>query len=101
MRTRSSTVRSSSTALCAGACVASLLCGTGCYERTVFAQGMGAKHTTVQKGYRSDTSLDRWWDREVMGKKPVQRRPGGTVPTIGPAPSDAARRTWTTQPNRE
>lgn len=69
-----------------------------CYERTTFAQGMGAKSMTIQKPYRSESSLDKWWDSTVMGEKPVQRRPGGTVSTVAPAPSSAARKSWTTPP---
>lgn len=70
----------------------------GCYERTVYAQGMGAKGKTIQKPYRSETSLDKWWDSEVMGEKPVKRRPGGTVSTVAPAPSKAAAKSWTSSP---
>lgn len=75
-----------------------MLCAPGCYERTVFAQGMGARGMTVQKPYRSETAADRWFDSTVMGKKPEQRRPGGTVSTVAPAPSNAARKSWTVQP---
>lgn len=51
----------------------------GCYERTVSAKGLGAKGTTVQEGYRSDTALDRAWDSLFANPKeakPVPRNQG-------------------------
>ncbi len=58
------------------ACVMGLC---GCYERTVSAKGLGAKGTTVQEGYRSDTALDRAWDSLFSSPKeakPVPRNTG-------------------------
>ncbi|GEM_PF-1390995 len=54
---------------------------TGCYERTVSAKGLGANSTTVQEGYRSDTSLDRAWDSMFSNPreaKPVPKNAGVT-----------------------
>jgi hypothetical protein len=78
--------------------IAGLASVPGCYERTVSAQGMGAKGMTVQKPYRSETAADRWFDSTILGKKPVEKRPGGTVSTVAPAPSNAARKSWTAPP---
>lgn len=62
------------------ACLATLVVAfSGCYERTVSAKGLGAKGTTVQEGYRSNTALDRAWDSlfsDPKESKPVPRNPG-------------------------
>ena len=62
------------------ACFATLVVAfTGCYERTVSAKGLGAKNTTVQEGYRSNTALDRAWDslfNDPKEAKPVPRNTG-------------------------
>jgi len=34
----------------------------GCYERVVRAEGLGAQSVSVQKPYRSETSIDRAFD---------------------------------------
>ncbi|MFZ2875214.1 MAG: hypothetical protein WAZ94_12130 [Phycisphaerales bacterium] len=35
----------------------------GCYKRVVSSRGLGATGSRAQESYRSDTALDRWYDR--------------------------------------
>lgn len=35
----------------------------GCYKRVVSSKGLGATGSRAQESYRSDTALDRWYDR--------------------------------------
>ncbi|MBS0195776.1 MAG: hypothetical protein JSR77_03370 [Planctomycetes bacterium] len=48
-------------------------CATGCYERVVRSDGIGASHSDVQPEYRSDTALDRAWDSMFSPPKSPDR----------------------------
>lgn len=39
----------------------------GCYKRVVSSRGLGATGSRAQESYRSDTALDRWYDRTFTG----------------------------------
>lgn len=49
------------------------VCG-GCYERTVSAKGLGATGMTIQPSNRSNTALDRWYDRVTSEPTPQEKR---------------------------
>lgn len=47
--------------------ILAVACASGCYERVVRAEGLGAQGVAVQKPYRSETALDRAFDGNGSG----------------------------------
>jgi|GEM_PF-3705957 len=62
MRTRTPKLLSGALAWGLAAGLACLPLG-GCYKRVVSNKGLGATGSRAQESYRSDTAMDRWYDR--------------------------------------
>lgn len=81
-------------AIFAGLCLIALGAG-GCYSRTVETRGVGGRTTSVQKSYRSDTSLDRAYDSTFGPAKKQPRtalnRPAPPKKIIDPTSREPSR----------